>query len=727
MTNSAELKQGRRKLFFSLLLLATTGLAFLALVIPIYAPTASPALQVGQVAPQEIRAPHAITYQSEVLTQQQRDAVARAVPSIFTSPDPTIARQQLEKLRTSLAYVTNVRADTYASQEQKLSDLSALEDIHLSQDTANSILALSDARWQTVQQESIVVLEQVMRSTIREDHLDEARRNVPALVSLSLPEDQTMIVADIVSAFVTPNSLYSETLTEAARQKASESVAPVTRSYKAGETIIQSGQVITATDLEALQQLGLVQPQYTWKDVIGAATLVILLIAFSVFYLRHNRKLVQDARGLALMALLFLIFLFGARLLGSGHTLIPYIYPIPAYSLIIAVLFGAEPALVSSLPLAILAAYGYSNALDLTLFYTLSGFFGVLTLGRARRITSFFWAGAAIASAGAIVIIAYRLPQPNTDWIGIASLAGIAFINGAASASLSILLQFFLAQFLGMTTALQLMEISRPDHPLLQLILRNASGTYQHSLQVANLAEQAAEQIGADTLLTRVGALYHDVGKALNPFYFIENQVPGNVNPHDDLDPVTSSQTIIKHVTDGLELARTHRLPRRIQDFILEHHGTMVTRYQYVNAVKAADGDESQVDIEQFRYPGPAPQSRETAILMLADGCEARMRAERPKDEEELRQLIKEVVDNRTKTGQLDGTDLTLHDLDAIVDSFTATLRGIYHPRIEYPKLEKAPAVEDPPADKTVPVRAPANSSLPSPAEPPPQAQETAS
>jgi putative nucleotidyltransferase with HDIG domain len=256
-----------------------------------------------------------------------------------------------------------------------------------------------------------------------------------------------------------------------------------------------------------------------------------------------------------------------------------------------------------------------------------------------------------------------------------------------------------------MTTALQLMELSRPDHPLLQQLLRNAPGTYQHSLQVANLAEQAAERIDADTLLTRVGALYHDVGKTLNPIFFIENQAAGSPNPHDSLDPYESSEIIIRHVTDGLELANKYRLPSRIQDFISEHHGSMITRYQYIKAVERAGGDEDAVDEEPFRYPGPRPRSRETAILMLADGSEARVRAGKPKDADELRFMIEGIVQARMTSGQLGNTDLTLRDLEEIVDSFTATLRGIYHPRIEYPKLaekESAALPEEPESEPAV-------------------------
>jgi putative nucleotidyltransferase with HDIG domain len=266
----------------------------------------------------------------------------------------------------------------------------------------------------------------------------------------------------------------------------------------------------------------------------------------------------------------------------------------------------------------------------------------------------------------------------------------VVVFSGFAASSITLLLQYLLAQSLGLTTALQLLDISRPDYPLLQFFLRTSPGTYQHSLQVANLAEQAAEKIGADPLLTRVGAQFHDIGKALNPTFFIENQVPGNVNAHHDLAPEEAAATIIRHVTDGLALAKKHRLPRRLHDFILEHHGTLITRYQYTQAMDAAGGDVTKVDIENFRYPGPRPHSRETALLMLADATEARARAERPANEDELRVLVHNVIDTVQKYNQLDDTLLTLRDLNLITDSFVTTLRGQYHPRIQYPNAKAA-------------------------------------
>jgi len=214
---------------------------------------------------------------------------------------------------------------------------------------------------------------------------------------------------------------------------------------------------------------------------------------------------------------------------------------------------------------------------------------------------------------------------------------------------------------------------------------------------VANLAEQAAESIGADALLTRVGALFHDVGKAMNPTFFIENQAQGSINTHDDMEPVESSTAITQHVLDGIKLARKHRLPRRIDDFILEHHGSMLTRYQYSKAVEAAGDDESKVDPERFRYPGPRPRSRETALLMLADGTEARVRAGRPQNEEELVKIVHAAIEHVQSSGQLDNTQLTLSDLNKVTESFVTTLRGSYHPRIEYPKTKNIAAVQNVP------------------------------
>ena len=645
----------------------------------------------GNVAPYDIKAPYATSYQSQILTNRQHDIAASEVPLIYSPADTNIARQQLENLRNTLAYINSVRADNYSSMEQKITDLAALEHIQLSRDTIKAILSLSDARWQSISQETTSILDQLMREPIRENQLSTINEDIPTLISLSFPENQTAIITSLVQAFVVPNSLYNEQMTEAARLHARSNISPVTRSFITDESIIQAGMVITPTDYEALQQYGLAQPINRWQDLISALGLTILSVAIFIIYIRLHPDMFSGNLGmrkLALLLVLFLLFLMIARVIIPGHTVIPYVYPVMGFALTISALFSPELAIISVLPLTFLIPYGLPDAEVLTLYYLLGSLFGVFALSRAQRLTSFFWAGAAISLSGAAVAVVFRIVQPTADWIGVATLFLAAVINGIASASIALILHYYLAQFLGQTTALQLIELSRPDHPLSQLLLRNAPGTYQHSLQLANLVEQAADTIRANSMLARVGALYHDIGKIINPYFFIENQPPGNLNPHNDLDPETSAATIIRHVPDGLELARKYRLPRQLSDFIEQHHGTTITRYQYSRALELAGMDKEAVDLNKFRYPGPRPSTREIALLMLADTCEARMRAERPRDENELQELIKSVVKDKLDVGELDAAPITMQNLEQIIDSFTSTLRGVYHPRIQYPKSD---------------------------------------
>ncbi|MDK1027738.1 MAG: HDIG domain-containing protein [Anaerolineae bacterium] len=678
-------------------LLVSVGLiSMAALIVPLSLNPGALPLSAGEVAPRDLQAPDAIEYVSEVRTEEARAAAERAVPQIYSVPDPSTARGQIERLRAALDYISLVRIDEYASPEQKQADLESLSDLSLDVETTQQIMDLSSARWDTIQQESLSVLEQVMRNTIREANVQTLRRSVPSLVSLALTAEQARLVPELVSAFIVPNSFKSPELTESARQEAREAVQPVVQTYKPGEMVVAGGQIINLAQVEALEKLGLIEPGQQWQDYLGIVALGILTTVFiGLYFFRRNRSYILETRSMVLIAVTFIIFLIGARLTIPDRTIIPYLYPLAAFGLLLATLFGMEAGIIFSLPLAILAAYGLPNTLDLMPYYLLSTLTAILVLGPARRFSAFLRAGATIAGAGIAMILAFRLPFVQMDWLGIATLLGAAIFNGFASAGITLLLQYYLTQTLGLTTPLQLLEISRPDSPLMQFLLRNAPGTYQHSLQVANMAEQAAERVGADALLTRVGALYHDVGKARKPRYFIENQVPGSINMHDDLDPAESSRIIINHIPDGIELARKYRLPNRIDDFILEHHGTMLTRYQYSNAVEAAGGDESKVSQEKFRYPGPRPRSRETALLMLADGTEARVRAGKPENEKELTKIVRAAIDHAQGSGQLDNTRLTLRDLSRIVQSFVTTLRGSYHSRIEYPKSKNTPGLEN--------------------------------
>jgi len=546
---------------------------------------------------------------------------------------------------------------------------------------------LSEEDWESIQIESLYLLEQVMRSPIRDDQISAIQRNIAPQISFEFNEAKTNLIKELVSQLIIANSLFSSEITNETIQEARESVEPVTRTYANGEILVSTGQVIDPFQWEALQELGYTEPRNRLVDYVSAGFLVIALMGFNFFYLRRIRQTFgRNVEGLPIIALIFLVFLYIARLSLPNHVILPYLFPIAAFGMMISSLYNYELGLILTISLAIFTAYSHPNMSDLALYYFLTSGTAILILGRGRRTTTFFLSGLGIFVIGLLIVISTRLLNSFLDISGASTLIGATFINGFGSVSLALILQYLLAQILGKTTALQLMDLSRPDHPLLQELLRNAPGTYQHSLQVANLAEQAAREINADALLTRVGALYHDVGKAKNPGFFIENQLPTNVDTHDSMDPVIASATIIQHVEDGLEMAKKYRLPPQIQAFISEHHGSMVTRYQYEQAFEKAKTHKNDLDIDLFKYPGFSPRSNETALVMLADGSEARVRAESPESLEGVSRIIDETIANYENEGQLDFTNLTRKNIQTINKSFSRTLQNTYHHRIKYPQ-----------------------------------------
>jgi putative nucleotidyltransferase with HDIG domain len=314
------------------------------------------------------------------------------------------------------------------------------------------------------------------------------------------------------------------------------------------------------------------------------------------------------------------------------------------------------------------------------------GIAGALAARRIERLNAFFLAGFQVTLAGLAVALAFRLINQDNDWLGLANLSVWSLANGLLSAILTMGIFSVVGSLFGLTTMLQLLELAHPSQPLLRRLLTEAPGTYHHSILVGNLAERAAEQIGVDSLLVRVGAYYHDVGKLHRPYYFAENQFEGE-NIHDRLRPEASAAALIDHVVSGLELARQYGLPQAVQDFIAQHHGTGLTSFFYRKAVKQA-GSEA-VDESKFRYPGPRPQTKETALVMLADVVEASVRAASNRSTQSLELLVERAVNERLLEGQLDECNLTLRDLEIIKRSYIRQLQGVYHPRIDYPKPDE--------------------------------------
>jgi len=673
------------KTFRIVILIITSLCSLAALLLPIALRQSLYSLQIGQIATEDILAPKTLTYTSDYLTEQARTNAKNLVQDVYLPPDPQIARTQIEKLQNVIAEINLIRVDPILSIEAKVSSLTELKDITLTNNSAQFILSLNDGTWNMLSQESLRVLELTLRTSIRDSQVSQTIENVITEVSYILPDNERSFVASFVSSFVTATSLYSAEATSLAKQNAQDQITPITTTYIAGETIVLRGQRVSPEILEALTKYGLIQSQRNLQDILATVSLILLFSLFvAVYFMRRKLTIFEKPSFILVISLLFLLFLFGARFIIPNRTIAPFIFPLPAFGLVIASLFNLEAGMIFAVLLSVLSAYGLQNGLELTLFYMFTSLFSILILGQAKRIFHFIWSGLIIGFAGSAIILAYGLPNAVTDWIGILTLVIAAFFCGLASSSVALLLHTLISNILGLTTPLKLFDVSRPDHRLLQILLQQAPGTYQHSLIVANLAERAAENIGADPLLTRVGALYHDIGKTTKPAFFIENQIPGQRNPHESLKPEESARIIINHVSEGVKMAKKYRLPSRINSMIQEHHGTLITRFQYGRALDQG----KRIDPMKFKYPGPTPGSREAGILMLADNVEAKARAEVPKNESELKLLVNESIEYCQKEGQLDSSSLTLNNLIKIGESFVTTLKNSYHPRLQYPDLE---------------------------------------
>ena len=346
------------------------------------------------------------------------------------------------------------------------------------------------------------------------------------------------------------------------------------------------------------------------------------------------------------------------KLVGGEHTSIAYLAPYATLAILVSVFFGPETAVGTSIYLALIAGFVSRGSLELTTYVLVGSLVASLGLGRVDRLTVLLWSGVYVTLVNVGAILAFGLSSQTYDAGALAIFLSFGMINGLLSASVALLSLLFLGNLFGKTTTLQLMELSRPTHPLLRQLLLKAPGTYHHSLLVSNMAEQAAEHIGSNGILARVGAYYHDIGKMQRPYFFVDNQAGGD-NVHDRLDPQTSAQIVISHVRDGLDLATKYHLPPIIQEFIAQHHGTNTTKYFYNQALQMQD-DPDAVDKQRFTYPGPRPQRKEVGIVMLADSCEAAVRAERPDSPQMIDDLIRTIIIDRLVSGELDDCELTM-------------------------------------------------------------------
>jgi putative nucleotidyltransferase with HDIG domain len=641
-------------------------------------------LQPDEIAPFTVVSPQRISFESDVLTERARERAAQLVPDQYDVEEALVRRQQVALAREAMAQVAEIRAREDETLAQRTNDLMEIEALGIDAETAVLILSLSDEQWAQTAREVPIALDRAMRVEIRESTIGQARRNVPSVISGSLDDASSDVVIPLVRNLISPNSLLNAERTELLREEARAGVVPQLVTLIEGETVIRSGDRATAEQVEKLTVLSALQSEWDFWAFTTSLVFVLLLLAVTIGALaRVRRSLLSNLRELALLLVITVTWLLAAKSMMVNHLWLPFLFPLAAYAILVSVFSSLRVAQVLITMFALVLLYMLPSNAAVVIYQTLGSFVAMLIVGRAERLNSFLWAGVLVTLTNFAVMIAMFAPFENYSSTMLVEMLLVVGTNGVLAAAIALIGYFVLGNLFGITTPLQLTELSRPTHPLLRQVLLKASGTYHHTILVSNLAERAAAAIGADALLVRVGAYYHDIGKTVRPYFFAENIMDGS-SPHEKLDPLTSAQIIISHVKDGIDLAQKYKLPDRIQDFIREHHGRSLVKYFYLMAQRQNDG-EAEIDEADFRYPGPNPRSRETAILMLADTCEAAVRAMRPASREELELLVDRLIDERVANGELDESDLTFKELQIVKDIFLQVLQGVHHPRIKYP------------------------------------------
>jgi hypothetical protein len=647
----------------------------------------------GQAASEDIAAPRRIEFESEILTEAERRRAAADVMRVYDPLNRQVGREQVSLALQILDFIDAVRADPYATSAYRQFCLEQIEPVDLSAQVISDTLQLPEEQWNAVRTETREVLARVMQDEIKSGQEEAARRAVRALIDLDLNESQTSIVNQLASGLVEANRVYNEVATEQARQAALEGVPSQMRVLEENQIIVRSGEIVTDLDIEALDALGLLVLEVDWMSISGTFLLALVLSVVLSIYLWNNE---QDLLRRPLHVLLLLLLLYSFTLLveWSFSPTIQQLHLVPVATLgmLVTVLFGANLGLVIHAFITLIITYMTDGQIDLVLYYLAGGLMGLYALRRVSRINTFTWAGIYVMLSNIVIVLVFVLLHGETDTMQIGQQVISAVVNGALSAVLTLGGYYLLGMLFNITTTLQLLDLARPTHPAMRELLLKAPGTYHHSIMVGNMAEQAAEAVGANALLARVGAYYHDIGKTVRPYFFTENQVEGS-NPHDLLDPETSAQIIRSHTSDGLAMARSrYRLPKAIQAFITEHHGTDKIGYFYHRAVQ--EYGEDQVHWQDYAHAGPTPQSKETAIVMLADSCEAAVRSVHPQDGQALENLVEKIIATKLSEGQLNDVPLTLREISIVKSSFVDTLQGVFHPRVRYPgdeALAKAP------------------------------------
>jgi cyclic-di-AMP phosphodiesterase PgpH len=639
---------------------------------------------VGRLATRDIVAPRAMDFVSTAQTDAARLAAMNTVAPqyTFTSENAiAIAAAQQVAFENRVSSIdTTFSADL--TDEGRASLLKTAVP-GLSESARETLVGLDAAGWAAVRTESARILDATLRTQLRDSEVAIRQSQLSGLMAGGLDESERMLAAELISPLIVPNSTFSSELTNAAKAKAADEVEPVTVTIRQGEVIVRNGSQFTATDIEKIDALKLRAPLPDVASFGGWFLLAVLAVGVLLSWIWRFRPGLWHRDNVLVLIGLLVVGATLALKVTAGRPTLPFFLPTAAIAILLAILLDASIATIVIAVVAVIGGAVNGNSLEFTTYIFLGGMAGIVAIRRGDRLQVFVQAAIAVFVVNALVVSVFSLLGAR-DLRGILELWFASAASAAGSGIAAVGTFAVLGSVFGILTVFQLLELANPSQPLLRRLLVETPGTYHHSLMVGNLAERAAEAIGADPLVTRVAAYYHDVGKLANPLAFIENQAGGD-NIHDQLDPEVSAGILKQHVVDGIDLAYKARLPKALIAFIPQHHGTAIMSYFFARA-KELTGPGVVVDERKFRHAGPKPQSREAALLMLGDGVEASVRSLSSRDEPAIRAMVTRIIEERTADGQFDECDLTLRDLELIREALVAQLLGMYHSRIAYPQ-----------------------------------------
>jgi cyclic-di-AMP phosphodiesterase PgpH len=526
-----------------------------------------------------------------------------------------------------------------------------------------------------------------------------ARTRVAELVNASpLARNTTReLVQEIVRFAMTPNKFYDDKATTEARTKARD-LTPIVYTKK-NDVLVPEGQVITTEIYQKLDDLELLKGKTSYLPQLGVALLSFLFVIGMYMFIRQSRLSIRNNNAqLVMLLLIFITNVMAMKIVSLGLSLdyfgIGYLAPAAMGIMLVTILLDARLAFMTALVFSVMTGVIFNTnsetLFDFGYFFVsgISCITAIFAVNHASQRSSVLRAGIivsllAMSAAGCLFLLEYTMDKFDLKQLMLS--LSFAFGGGLLTSVLVIgFMPVFEAMF-GILSPLKLVELSNPNHPLLRKLLTETPGTYHHSVMVGNLAESAAESIGANGLLCRVGAYYHDVGKTKRPSYFIENQSHMD-NPHDSIEPALSKSIIVAHARDGVEMLKEHKIPKPLCDIAEQHHGTTLLKYFYHKAIKQQGENPDKPILESdYRYPGPKAQTKETAIVGVADCVEAAVRSLRNPTVEQIDSMLRKIIKDRLDDGQFDECDLTLKELDQIAKTMKETLLGIFHSRIEYP------------------------------------------